>query len=131
MHVRIDPTARTPVFEQLIEQIKLDVAQGALAPHAKLPTVRELAVELLLNPNTVQKAYNLLIQQGIAYSKKAVGVFIAGDTPSALRRSEQLGRARHLADRFLSECVHLGLSIPEILDLVKTRSRDFKRRDNP
>lgn len=75
--INIDYTDRSPVYEQIINQIEKLIALGVLKPDEKLPSVRSLGVELSTNPNTVQKAYTMLESRGVIYSVKGIGNFVA------------------------------------------------------
>ncbi len=77
MQFKIDNASDRPVYQQIIDQIKRDVASGKLTTDEKIPTVRELAAQLAINPNTIGKAYRSLEQQGIITTKPGAGAFIA------------------------------------------------------
>ena len=77
MQFIIDNTSGRPVFQQVIDQVKRDIALGRLLKDEKLPTVRQLATQLAINPNTIAKAYRQLEQEGIITTKAGAGAFIA------------------------------------------------------
>ncbi|MCL2332711.1 MAG: GntR family transcriptional regulator [Actinomycetia bacterium] len=77
--LNIDRYARKPAFQQVIDGVTQLIASGALAPDEKLPSVRSLALDLSINPNTIQKAYAQLDASGITYSVLGVGCFVAPD----------------------------------------------------
>jgi len=77
MQVRIDNASDRPVYLQIIDQVKRDIALGRLAREEKLPTVRQLAQQLAINPNTIAKAYRQLEQEGIIVTKAGAGAFVA------------------------------------------------------
>lgn len=77
--LKIDMRSRTPIYEQIIESIKEQVIKGVLSPGEKLTSVRELAKDMTLNPNTVQKAYQELERQGIICTLRGKGTFICED----------------------------------------------------
>ena len=77
MQFNIDNSSGRPVFQQLIDQVKRDVALGRLIKDEKLPTVRQLAQQLAINPNTIAKAYRQLEQDGIIVTKAGAGAFVA------------------------------------------------------
>ena len=77
MQLTIDNSSDRPVFQQLIDQVKRDVALGRLIKDDRLPTVRQLAQELAINPNTIAKAYRQLEQDGIIVTKAGAGAFVA------------------------------------------------------
>ena len=77
MQLKIDNSSNRAVYQQLIDQVKRDIALGRLIKDEKLPTVRELARQLAINPNTIAKAYRQLEQEGIIITKPGSGAFIA------------------------------------------------------
>ncbi len=77
MQMTIDNTSNRPVYQQIIDHIKRDVALGRLLRDDKLPTVRQLAAQLIINPNTIAKAYRQLEADGIITTKPGSGAFIA------------------------------------------------------
>ncbi|MBB5173284.1 GntR family transcriptional regulator [Texcoconibacillus texcoconensis] len=79
MLLNIDPKSVTPLYEQVIQQIKELCARGVLSPNEKLPSVRELSAQMLINPNTVSKAYRELERQGVIVSIHGRGTFISED----------------------------------------------------
>ena len=117
----IDQTDRTPVYAQLERAIRSAIAAGRLAVGDQLPTVRQLAVELRVNANTVAKVYAFLERAGVLETRRGVGTFIAARTPppqeEALRRTE-LSR---LVDRFLAELSHHGFHVDDVLPEIERR----------
>ena len=77
MQFNIDNTSGRPVYQQIMDQVKRDIALGRLLKDEKLPTVRQLAGHLAINPNTIAKAYRQLEQEGIIVTKAGAGAFIA------------------------------------------------------
>lgn len=75
--ISIDYQSKIPFYEQIAERLKTLILKGVLKPHTQLPSVRSLAVNLSINPNTIQKAYTMLEQQGYIYSAKGRGNFVA------------------------------------------------------
>ena len=108
-----------PVYAQLREQILHGIARGALAPGQQLPTVREMAVALRVNPNTVNRAYIELEREGVLHTFRGRGTFLAeprGDADDGLRRR----RLHDLASKALGEAVGLGYTGRELLDHLVT-----------
>ena len=105
-----------PIYEQIRAELRKLIVSGALAPDEKLPSVRALAAQLAINPNTIQRAYNELEAEGYIYSVPGKGSFAAGnDAAGARRREELLRQARDL----LRELRYLGVSQEELAALLK------------
>jgi len=106
---RVDPSNSEPLFQQLIASVKRDVATGRLRPGDRLPSVRELARELVINPNTIARAYRELEVEGVTLSRRGAGTFIA-ERRVVVRSDERRRRLRKALESVLSDAVHLGLS---------------------
>ena len=105
-----------PIYEQIRDELRKLIVSGALATDEKLPSVRALAAQLAINPNTIQRAYNELEAEGYIYSGPGKGSFAAGnDAAGARRREELLRQARDL----LRELRYLGVSQEELAALLK------------
>ncbi len=91
----VDPNSHVPIYEQIVEHIRGLVAAGVYRPGEALPSIRGLALDLVVNPNTVQRAYQELQREGLIVKRKGLGAFVAqqGDT-SAQRGSESAVLAR-------------------------------------
>jgi len=107
MLLRIDPLAAEPLFEQIAFQVKLAVARGELEASDRIPSVRELAKTLAINPNTVARAYDVLEHQGVIVRRQGSGCFITGET-SALELAQRKKRLDELIQRAITEAHHLG-----------------------
>jgi GntR family transcriptional regulator len=77
MQIRIDNSSERPVYQQIIDQVKRDIALGRLAKDERLPTVRQLAGQIAINPNTIAKAYQQLEREGIIMTRPGSGTFVA------------------------------------------------------
>ena len=86
--VTIDYQSRKPIYEQIMERFQMLIIKGILPPDTQMPSVRSLAVELSINPNTIQKAYMLLEQQGYIYPIKGRGNFVA-ENPKAVEEKKR------------------------------------------
>ena len=109
MHIRIDNAAGRAVYQQVIDQIKRDIALGRLRPQEKLPTVRELAGQLVINPNTIAKAYKQLEQEGIITTRPGAGAFVGelGSNLSAAVRKRIIGEQ---LERVVVDAVHMQVN---------------------
>src|SRR4051812_35685623 len=117
----IDQQDRTPVYAQLERGIRSAIASGRLAVGDQLPTVRQLAVDLRVNANTVAKVYVFLERSGVLETRRGVGTFVAARTDSpreeVLRRSE----LNRLVDRFLAELSYHGFHVDDVLPEIERR----------
>ena len=124
---RLDSASGVPFYRQIIEQVLLAVADGRLAAGAQLPTVRQLAVDLSVNPNTVAKAYREMEIRGIVQTQQGTGTFVA--TRKADRRGSERKRVLEgLLDRFVSLASASGFSIVELSEALTERSDKADRR---
>ncbi len=115
--IYVDLRSRTPIFEQIIESVRDLVIRGLLAPDEHLPSVRSLAAELAINPNTIQKAYGELERQGVIYSLAGRGNFVASDI-SALQTAHRAELLR-LVETAALAAKGYGIAEDEILQTVK------------
>lgn len=108
-----------PICPQIYENICVGIANGTLAPKSKLPSVRELAVELGVNPNTVQKSYTLLEEEGIVYSVPASGRYVSENIELAVKVVSSIRDKK--IDIFIQEMKQLGYSNEEVIKYIKER----------
>jgi GntR family transcriptional regulator len=121
----VSATTGVPIYQQLTDQICAAIARGKLRADERLPSVRELSQTLVVNPNTVARAYTELEREGVLYTRPGMGVFVAAarePAPKKVRR-ERLTAA---LDRLLVEAVRLGFTTEELLDFVSDRARQFQ-----
>ncbi len=112
-----------PIYEQVVDKFQKLILTGALEPNTKMPSVRSLAVELSINPNTIQRAYAQLEQQGFIYSVKGRGNFVAyDDRLLEFRKEEILNRLREL----VKEAEEIGMGTEELAACLK-KQKDGKR----
>ena len=112
--LRIDPRDARPIWRQIEENVQHLVARGALPPGASVPSVRDLARELQINPATVSKAYQRLTDAGVLSVRRGEGTFVS-DTPPPASDSRRNGRLQEEATRYASLAVTLGASREEAL----------------
>jgi len=125
MQYEINSASRLPIYQQLVQQVREAIARGDLKPEVQLPSVRQLSRDLVINPNTVSRAYTELEREGLLNNRPGRGVFVA-EPKGELTRDARRRRLLESLDRFLTEAVHLGFSEEEVLRLVSTRSRQFQ-----
>jgi GntR family transcriptional regulator len=115
---RVDPKDAVPIWRQIELGVKRLVAASGLAPGTAVPSVRELAQELGVNPMTVAKAYQRLADAGIVESRRGEGTFVAA-RPGPRARGERVRELRQEADRFAASAATLGVSEGEALDEIR------------
>lgn len=115
--MKLDYTDHRPIYEQIKDQTRELILNKALEEHQQLPSVRELASQLTINPNTIQRAYKELEREGYIYSMKAKGYFV-----DPLRDDVQLARKNEsikLLENAVKELIYLGTDEKEVVDLIK------------
>lgn len=105
-----------PIYLQLMERIQRDIIAGVYQPGDKLPSVRDLALEAAVNPNTMQKALSELERSGLVYSQRTSGRFITEDTEILTQMKKELA-TEHIQE-FFQKMEQLGFSRAELLTLV-------------
>ena len=85
MLIRLDPKGATPVYRQIVDEIKAAIARGACRAGETIPSVRQMAAQALVNPNTVAKAYRELEREGIVFTRRGRGVFVSDNAPGVCR----------------------------------------------
>jgi GntR family transcriptional regulator len=113
--VRIDPRDRTPIYAQLERGLRAAIATGTLGPGAQLPTVRQLAVDLQVNANTVARVYAELERGGILETRRGVGSFVTATPKQAHPPREHDRRLRVFITRLLAEADASGLTLDDVL----------------
>ena len=116
--LRIDPSDATPIWSQIEEGLRRLVASGALAPGAVVPSVRDLARELRVNPATVAKAYQRLSDAGVLIVRRGDGTYVA-DAPPAMSRSERTRILREAASRYANLASTLGVTQGDAEDALR------------
>ncbi len=111
-----------PIYLQIVELIKTNIIAGIYRPGDKLPSVRDLAMEASVNPNTMQKALTELERSGLVYTQRTSGRFITEDTAKMTEIKEQL--AREQIQNFLKAMRQLGFTAEEIQKLLQTELRE-------
>lgn len=112
----IDYKDTRPIYEQIVEKFKKLILKGALQADEQMPSVRSLAMELSINPNTIQKAYAELERQGFTYTVKGRGSFVSGDDGlAAQRREEYMEQILALA----KEALEIGMTKEELIRRIE------------
>jgi GntR family transcriptional regulator len=114
-----------PIYAQLIEQIELKICSGVYAPGSRLPSVRDLAQEASVNPNTMQRALAKLEEDGLLYTSRTSGRFVTEDENMVCKVKNKL--AQEQARDFLEKMKRLGFENKEILSMIKTMLEEVKQ----
>lgn len=111
-----------PIYRQIVDQIRLAVATGQLELGEQIPSVRALAEQLLINPNTVARAYADLVREGTLDAHKGKGLFAARRRP-VYTKAERLRRLDPVLDAFVNEGIHLGFTAEELREALERKLR--------
>jgi GntR family transcriptional regulator len=107
-----------PIFKQIVEGLRMEIACGNLAVGAKLPSVRGLAMQLTINANTVAKAYNELTAQGLVEPRQGLGLFVAQPT-QRLNQQEQEKQLTSAIDKFVNDIAYLDFDKDVLFDRIE------------
>jgi GntR family transcriptional regulator len=119
MSIRVRPESPVPIYEQIVSQVVFAVAGGDLGPGDLVPSVRDLAAELVINPNTVARAYQELERLGVVEARRGLGMAVTAEAPKRCRdrRKESV---RERIREAVREAVAAGLSSDDVQKLVAT-----------
>jgi len=124
MEFQVSTTSQVPIYRQLAGQIRRGVALGKLVVGEQLPSVREFSRQLVVNPNTIARAYLELERDGVVHTRQGIGVFIAqpqSDVQKTARKKLLLDKL----DELLTDAVYLEFTQQEVTELVRKRSQLF------
>ncbi|WP_423800550.1 GntR family transcriptional regulator [Neobacillus sp. SAB-20_R2A] len=113
----LDMRSRKPIYEQLVDKMKELIMNELLKPDEQLPSVRQLATELSINPNTIQKAYRELETQGFIYSLKGKGSFV-NPNQKAIDK-EKITEMKKELEKLILEALYLGIPAQELISLIQ------------
>ena len=125
MQIHINSADGIPIYLQIVNQVKYLVASGRLAPGEELPPIRVLAEQLLVNPNTVARAYRELETAGVVVKRRTAGTYVS-QSGSPLGRRERLRILTERVDALVAEARQMDVPIDQVLELI--RRRDEKMR---
>ncbi len=125
MEFEVNTTGREPIYRQIAGQVREAIARGRLVPGHRLPSVRELSKTLVVNPNTIARAYTDLEHEGVLNTRPGLGVFVAAPG-SELTKPVRKKRLVDRIDTLLTEAVHLDFSRGETLGLIEERMSQFQ-----
>ena len=113
----LNPRSKQPLYEQLVEQLRRQIVLGGMKAGASMPSVRQLATELGINPNTIQKAYRRMEEEGMILSIPGKGSFVSDDLADMLTKQREDQRSK--AKQMLQSCREMGLTKEEITQMVE------------
>jgi GntR family transcriptional regulator len=122
--VSIDARDCTPIYAQLERGLRASIASGRLRPGDQLPTVRQLAVDLRINANTVARVYAELERAGVIETQRGVGSFIAATPTLGRSRAEHAKRLRAFATRVLADATSAGFTIDDVLGAIRAHRNE-------
>lgn len=115
---KLDLSGEKPIFLQIAESLEDAVLSGALMEEGQLPSITELSVRYTINPATALKGINLLVDQGVAYKKRGVGMFVAQGARALLQKKRQGEFSARFVAAMVAEAKRLGVARHELLDMV-------------
>jgi GntR family transcriptional regulator len=121
MRLHLSPTNGVPIYLQIVNQVKYLVASGRLGPGEELPPIRMLAEQLLINPNTVARAYRELGLAGVVLKRRTAGTYVS-NAGSPLARSERVKILTDRIDALLAEARQLGFRTEDVLQMLERRA---------
>lgn len=127
--LRIHTGSSTPIFRQIVDQVRLASATGRLAPGDPLPSVRALAERLLVNPNTIAKAYAELARDRIIETHQGKGVFVAEQARDVYTLAERQRRLSPAVDALAREALALGFSLEQVQEMLGKRLRQLGKEE--
>lgn len=122
----ISPGASAPIYKQIIDQVRLAASTGKLDPGDQLPSVRTLAEELVVNPNTVARAYAELVRDGVLEARHGKGAFVA-PRRRVFTKQERLRRLEPVLQGFVNEALGLGFTPQEIREAIESKLELLER----
>lgn len=122
MLVTLDPRDERPLYLQIVDQVRRALLDGTLRAEDPLPSVRELAGELVINPRTVSQAYGELEKEGVIYVRRGQGTFVAPTIHPD--RAERRALVRGVAERALVEAHRNGLGVEELVTMIREVAAD-------
>jgi GntR family transcriptional regulator len=120
VQIHISADDGVPIYLQIVNQVKYLVAAGRLAPGEELPPIRVLAERLVVNPNTVARAYRELEAEGVVEKRRTAGTYVSGAVPR-LHKRERVKILTERVDALLAESRLLDIGVDEVVDLVRRR----------
>lgn len=118
---------KTPIYLQIMDLIKMDIVTGKLKSKDKLPSVRDMAMNLKVNPNTLQRSYQELERLGIVYTQRGMGTFVGEEKNMVEDLKKEM--AKEVIDSFILRMKSLGFTDSEIIESVSSETMEVKEND--
>lgn len=125
MWLQVDPRSSVPMYQQLVEGVRLAVARGDLRAGDRLPSVRELASAMVINHNTIARAYQELEREGLIEVLRGRGTFIS-QTPEVARPEERREEMRESLRKLVLDAYHLRMSQEELESMLRSQWKQFE-----
>jgi GntR family transcriptional regulator len=130
LHLHLSPNDGVPIYLQIVNQVKYLVASGRLTPGEELPPIRVLAEQLLINPNTVARAYRELEVAGIVTKRRTAGTYVS-EAGSPLARRERVKILTERIDALLAEAHQMKFAVEDIVELLREREAAMQSQESP
>ena len=127
--IQVDFRADTPIYIQIVDQIRRQVISGELSPNDQLPTVRQLASELRVNFNTIARAYRILDEAGLISTQQGRGTYILEETTPEVSLKIKEQSLQEMINNFLQETKQLGFSFEETLQAIIKTNKAVKKEN--
>ncbi len=117
--MKIDFNSQVPIYHQIAQSIENDIIKGIFEEETQVPSTTEISLNYKINPATVAKGYNLLVDDGIIYKKRGVGMFVALGAKKKLTDKRKKDFSKTYVKRLLEEADKLEISVDEIVEMIK------------
>jgi GntR family transcriptional regulator len=128
MRFSLNPSASEPLYTQIVRQVREAMAKGTMRSGEQLPTVRDLAMALAINPNTIAAAYREMDRLGLVYTRRGCGTFVAEVTGNRSGPERRRLLQKHI-DALLTEATHLGVTEGEVLEMLRASAKRYALKE--
>jgi len=125
--ISLSPSSDVPIYRQIVQHIRRAIALGHIQLGEQLPPGRTLAEMLVVNPNTVARAYQEMIRDGVLESRAGIGVFVAEKVRQVFSQAERERRLGHAIEQVLFEALFLNFSLPEVRTALEEQWKNQQR----
>lgn len=127
--INIDVTSSTPIYAQIVDGVKEGILKGLFEPGEKLPSVRDMAKMMTLNPNTVQRAYKELERQKVVVKARGRGTFIS-ENYKPRKDKDKLSKVKETFKKGIIDAFYMGISKEELIEIVKSLIEEMEGLDS-